>query len=1112
MRKYCGLAGILLFWGPGLAQDELHRWVFPWVSSNAQYESILVLNNWGHESVTVSLKALRGPNPTGRAESASVELSLPPFGFVERRIDDLFPDMGQGSGMCVVASSGSETISGGWVTNNLLAASGRSPSQGNALELVAGDGMGQTLLYGFLPLTNGLTSAPVVINCHETAQDVELIFTAESGEVVASQVLSQLAPFKPFASIANSLVSGSQAAVSLTVRGSLGPLCGAAFIFNASNEPSIANAIALQTEENHTRLVFPWVSSNQNFESIVFINNPGLEEATLNLTARRANGETASASRKIAAGGFLSQLASQIFPALGQGAGFTLEAVSELKGLQGGWVTNNLTTASGRSPSQGNAVPIPEDGGDRVNCGADLIFRYLPVQDGMTSAPVVVLLEAEPEDVDLYFFDAAGTCLASKRLANVEPLRPFAEVVNSLAGSDTNVYCLARCSGRLAGASFVFNAGREPAIGNASSVDPKVQPGYASLAQAMIGTAGGSLKTADFEADIPARCFSSEYSLAVWGPGPLFLAKDEATGFYLTGLPSQFSSAISTRLRPAQESRSFSVSTFGNSSELKRTIALPNARDFIQQGEWLASSIVPPGSSAKSANVEEPQVLQVTMLTASAQYSKVSAGGHFRLSWWNQEVSETQVDHVAAALEEAYSYFKGLGFSYSARSSWPASVDFIKMNDSLFGMFGEPALGYNYGVIRLNSKKAANTKEMGITAFHEFFHMVQTFYHPDPAILRIFRFPDWFDEATAAWSEEKYSESGAGHVPDNVRDNGDAIGAGVQYGATHGGRDYKDHGYGMASYIKYCLQNLAPGGAKELVKTYEDIKTGRQRLVAFRERFSAAPDSHFDDFASSLAAGQIYGLRREDMPRLPALAVPSGVTAPRQFEFRHGPIDGLRQFPDLSLDLFDVKFPKTGFDDSHLARFRVLNGDETANAHLFTYVTGKDVLSPLGLSGQDILLGRINRFSSANQILSALVTWWPSIPNFGSTRDLRLQMTVRSIVFEFQNQESAMPIHILKPGEAFNPQVNRITPGSCRCTTLGVELSGDGQLELRAGRNGQVLATASVNVFYDASNNGEDPLAPLLVKAIWDGSNLGVFYETYISGWACNNCPKDGNF
>jgi len=81
--------------------------------------------------------------------------------------------------------------------------------------------------------------------------------------------------------------------------------------------------------------------------------------------------------------------------------------------------------------------------------------------------------------------------------------------------------------------------------------------------------------------------------------------------------------------------------------------------------------------------------------------------------------------------------------------------------------------------------------------------------------------------------------------------------------------------------------------------------------------------------------------------------------------------------------------------------------------------------------------------------------------------------------FVLSNDDVFENIHILLPGEDFNPALNRLTPGGTRNATLNVN-NGD-MVTLRAGRNGVVLDTANCPAVAGANYQAE---------ASWDGASL----------------------
>ena len=254
-------------------------------------------------------------------------------------------------------------------------------------------------------------------------------------------------------------ISNGLTQVNIRVRGPL-------FDPNLDNNSQTLN---METVVSAKRLVYPWVSNNEGqFESILVANNHGEEDADVTLTARRADGSAETTFRSIPAKGALIEQASSLFPTLGSGSGYTVVLESMQQKLSGNWVTNNLVTGTGRSPSQGVAVdhspglePYRERFGERI------LFGFLPVTDDLTSAPVIVNMAEGSADVALDFYDETGALVFQDILVGLEPFRPFATVANLLAPQGSgDLYMVATSTQRLTGVAFVFNSLGEPAIGN----------------------------------------------------------------------------------------------------------------------------------------------------------------------------------------------------------------------------------------------------------------------------------------------------------------------------------------------------------------------------------------------------------------------------------------------------------------------------------------------------------------------------------------------------------------------------------------------------------------------------------------------------------------------
>jgi len=482
MNRYSAvIAGLILMtpglWVPVFGREALktNRLLFPWVANrDGLFASELSLNNLSADTAFVTLTARRASG-----ERAQAVRRIPPWGMLVERADSLFPSLGSGSGFAVLAISTACDLQGAWVVESQAAASGASPAQGAAVALARADRIsgraGRELYFGWLPTNETLISAVALANLEDQPARATLRFLDETGAEVARHELEGLETFTPFAATVNDLAPADAGDVHLLVSADR-MLTGAAFVFNvAFREAAIGNAVNVEPAalgDQPARLTYPWISNRAGqFESMIIAAN--LDDAPLEatLTARRAGGPQAQATRVIQPGGFLRESATSLFPGLGDGPGFTVSLTAPSPSLAGVWITNSLAAASGASPSLGVAVPEPPFACERS--GPDLLFSFLPRGGTRRSAPVMVPSGAEPATIDLRFGEPSGRRLAQAAIPDAPPGEPVVIAPDDLPEGNGPLYMLARSGGpALAGAAFVFDeVFNEPAIANATAVD-----------------------------------------------------------------------------------------------------------------------------------------------------------------------------------------------------------------------------------------------------------------------------------------------------------------------------------------------------------------------------------------------------------------------------------------------------------------------------------------------------------------------------------------------------------------------------------------------------------------------------------------------------------------
>lgn len=220
--------------------------LFPWVSNRAgQYRSTLVINNPHSNALNLALTATRGDG----TPTATVSRVIPARGFLKESAASLFPTLGDGAGYSVRVhqNSPAHLMDGLWLTENLAAESGASPSIGVGVRTHMDSQVGERLLFGYLPLDNAYVSVPVLLNTGDEAIDVRLQFYDANGQLLLDDTTTaaNLLPDQPRTVITNDLIPANSGNIHMvaSVMSGAETLTGMIFVFNGEfNEPALGNA------------------------------------------------------------------------------------------------------------------------------------------------------------------------------------------------------------------------------------------------------------------------------------------------------------------------------------------------------------------------------------------------------------------------------------------------------------------------------------------------------------------------------------------------------------------------------------------------------------------------------------------------------------------------------------------------------------------------------------------------------------------------------------------------------------------------------------------------------------------------------------------------------
>ncbi|VAX26348.1 hypothetical protein MNBD_IGNAVI01-229 [hydrothermal vent metagenome] len=390
-----------------------------------------------------------------------------------------------------------------------------------------------------------------------------------------------------------------------------------------------------------------------------------------------------------------------------------------------------------------------------------------------------------------------------------------------------------------------------------SPTEPETQ---SSLAEATVGSGGGTLKTDDFELSVPVGAFPVDTKLT------LNLVENEDSGFdnivsrefKLKGLPQSFSQPLTIKIKYSGKLTDSSYIAIGenvwvsslNKEKISYHFLLADDSSCI-----ISAKIAPPEDNNSSLGKSTPDEIimdgvSIYVVTNLKEY--LSANKHFKITY-NTFLDKSKVKDLAAYLETAYTKIQDLGFSYSRRTNWPVEVTVKKLGSTVYGYSTNSMWGDNYGYMEFNMDKMNEAEEMKVTAGHEFFHMVQSLYDPRNRYSKS-KFQSenlWIHEACSVWSESIFSNN-----PNYVSDAFLTSAGMVIHGAHDSdGENANFFGYGMASFIKYITDEF---GVDILVKIYDEIYKGNNSFSAIDNVISEPTLAIWDDFLKKYLTYNIY--------------------------------------------------------------------------------------------------------------------------------------------------------------------------------------------------------------------------------------------------------------
>ncbi|MEA3358133.1 MAG: invasin domain 3-containing protein, partial [Thermodesulfobacteriota bacterium] len=495
-----------------------------------------------------------------------------------------------------------------------------------------------------------------------------------------------------------------------------------------------------------------------------------------------------------------------------------------------------------------------------------------------------------------------------------------------------------------------------------------------------IGAEGGTIILDDFSLTIPSGVFDSDVKLELYDlTGSLPFDEDIVTKtFRLKGLPDDYTQPLIPDIKYSGTLSDESFIVVGAEvfiPSLSTTDMAYHLFPAADSSNFLTYSPVGGSRSLKSSDYtsrsnSSRNFLDFFGITGWSTYKanenlrSNGAPGHFIINyptWW---VSRSDLDPLFQYLEEAYTTYENMGFSYGGRTKWPVEVNVMHLASDTYGHFCLAFLGNNYVTLEFNMFKLGNLSELRRTAGHEFFHLIQYLYDSRDKISRNSKRNartisiQWLNEATAVWAEEKFT-----NIPNYVspiRDGHEmAPFDGMEAGSGGNIVQSGGHGYGMSAFIKYLVSKY---GESILRDIYLQILEQKHPVEAINQSLRVNDDLFFmwEHFLREYVTGNIYNVQKARFT-----AIISGLFRIQSDTDRSKTFT--ENYPDLSAKLFRIRLDYPEIDKDASINLKTNQG----------YITAfkiKDQIQYLDHSMKNLTIPDIRKLTDEGYDLLVMVT------------------------------------------------------------------------------------------------------------------------------------------
>ncbi len=223
----------------GVAGHNETSIIFPWISHSTSHHSSILLHNPSATTAEVGLIAHRAD---GAYASASVE--IPAKGTFQGTPDQLFGEIPRGTGLCVLAESGTAGITGTWITrstSNPDVTSARGQAVDVSPRLNCQPETSRSMMFSGVPDTADHYSVMVLVNISPAPTNVQLDVRDADGLLLGHDAIS-LPPMLPVTVAVADLVTPGGGTLSISATADNSPIGGSVFMFDHTGRALTDNA------------------------------------------------------------------------------------------------------------------------------------------------------------------------------------------------------------------------------------------------------------------------------------------------------------------------------------------------------------------------------------------------------------------------------------------------------------------------------------------------------------------------------------------------------------------------------------------------------------------------------------------------------------------------------------------------------------------------------------------------------------------------------------------------------------------------------------------------------------------------------------------------------